>query len=97
MATSAPIHAGIAVPPGETLIDELEARGLTQRALALRIGRSPRVVNAICRGHRAITADTALALESALDGLSAEFWLRLQSDYDLTAARLRARATRAVS
>ncbi|MBA4182051.1 MAG: addiction module antidote protein, HigA family [Anaerolinea sp.] len=97
MATSVPIRPGIAVPPGETLAEELEARGLTQRALALRIGKSSRVVNAICRGERAINADTALALESALDGLSAEFWLRLQSDYDLTVARLRARTGKAVS
>jgi len=93
MATSASVHPGLAIPPGETLSEELEARGMSQRQLALQIGRPPQVINEICRGKKAITADTALALEAALDGISAEFWLRLQADYELAVARLRKSAT----
>lgn len=92
MTTRTQVHPGIAIPPGETLLEELEARGFSQRALALRIGRSPQVVNAICRGTKAITAETALALEAVFEGVSAEFWLHLQSDYELAVARLRARS-----
>lgn len=89
MTTRTQLRPGMAIPPGETLLEELEARGLSQRALALRIGRSPQVVNAICRGSKAITAETALSFERVFEGVSAEFWLHLQSDYDLAVARLR--------
>ncbi len=89
MTTSTRVHPGLAIPPGETVQEELDARGLSQLQLALLIGRPPQVVNEICRGKKAITADTALALESVLDGISAEFWLRLQADYHLAVARLR--------
>lgn len=83
------VHPGLAIPPGETLVEELEARGLSQRALAIFIGRPPQVINEICRGKKAITAETAVALESVLDGVSAEFWLHLQADYDLARVSLR--------
>ncbi len=79
----------LAIPPGETLRDELQARGLSQKELAARIGRPPQAINEIVRGKKAITAETALALEGALDGISARFWLNLQADYDLTLARIR--------
>jgi HTH-type transcriptional regulator/antitoxin HigA len=79
----------LAIPPGETLAEEIEARGMTQRQLASKIGRPPQAVNELVRGKKAITADTALALEDALEGISAKFWLNLQADYDLTLARQR--------
>jgi addiction module HigA family antidote len=93
MATRTSVHPGLAIPPGETLSEELAARGMTQRQLALQIGRPAQVINEICRGKKAITAETALALETALDGISAEFWLRLQTDYELAVARLRKSTT----
>jgi addiction module HigA family antidote len=46
---------------------------------------SPQKINDIVRGKRGITADTALRLSIAL-GTSAEFWMGLQSDYDLQTA-----------
>ena len=86
---SGPLKPDLAIPPGETLAEEIEARGMTQRELASKIGRPPQAVNEIVRGRKAITADTALALEEALEGISAKFWLNLQADYDLTLARER--------
>ena len=79
---------GMAIHPGEMLREELEAREMTQVALAKAMGRSPRLVNEIVRGRRSITAETAVALEDAL-GLPAIFWLSLQSSYELGLAASR--------
>lgn len=68
--------------PGVILAEELDARAMTQKALAEAMGRSPNAVNAIVQGKRAITAETALQLEHAL-GIEAGFWLRYQAEYDL--------------
>lgn len=78
-------------PPGEILAEELEARGMSQKALAEAMGRSPRVVSDIIRAKKGITAETALQLEAAL-GVSAVFWLNHQVRYDLACARRAARA-----
>lgn len=82
------IRSDMAIPPGEILAEELESRGMTQRELANQIGRPAQVVNEIARGKKAITPDTALQLEQAL-GPSAEFWMGLQTMYELTLARAR--------
>ena len=76
-----------AVPPGETLKDELEVRKMTQKALAQKMGRPLQVVNEIILGKKSITAPTALDLEKAL-GVSAVFWMNLETGYQLTKARL---------
>jgi HTH-type transcriptional regulator/antitoxin HigA len=68
------------------LAEELEARGMTQRELAGAMGRPVRVLGEIVRGHKAITAETALQLEQALD-IPAYFWVRLQGHYELVQAR----------
>jgi antitoxin HigA-1 len=76
---------GIALPPshpGETLADELTARGLTANALALKLRVPPNRISDIVRGRRAITAETALRLGRYL-GTGAKFWLDLQTSYDL--------------
>lgn len=80
------IESDLAIHPGELLAEEIEEHGLTQKALAEAMGRPAQVVNEIIRGRKAITAETAIQLESAL-GTSARFWLNLQSMYDLTRAR----------
>ncbi len=82
-----------AIHPGETLADELEARGLSQRALAIAIGRPPQLVNDIVRGRKGISADTAVGLEQAL-GISAQTWVSLQARYELTLAYIRAAGRR---
>src|SRR5438034_11409761 len=75
------------VTPGEMLKEEfLAAYGLTQNALAKAIGISPNRIAEIVNNRRRITADTALRL-GLYFGNSAEFWLNLQSHYDLKMAR----------
>ena len=75
-----PIH------PGEVLMEDfIEGFGITQNKLAVSIGVPPRRINEIVHGKRAITADTALRLGKYF-GTSAQFWLNLQTHYDLDLA-----------
>ncbi len=71
--------------PGRLLAEEIEARGMSQRELATRMGRPAQVINAIVRGHKRITAETALDIEDAL-GIAASTWVNLQARYDLVTA-----------
>ena len=74
------------VHPGEVLQEEfLKPMRLTQSRLALSIGVHPRRINEIVLGKRSITADTALRLAKYF-GTSPQFWLGLQTDYDLDIA-----------
>lgn len=76
----APIH------PGEVLMEDfIEGFGITQNKLAVSIGVPPRRINEIVHGKRGITADTALRLGKYF-GTSAQFWLNLQTHYDLDVA-----------
>ena len=71
------------VHPGEVLLEEfLKPMGISQNRLALNIGVPARRINEIVLGKRGITADTALRLAKFF-GISAEFWLGLQAQYDL--------------
>lgn len=86
------------VHPGEVLSEEfLRPMLISQNRLALNIGVPPRRINEIVHGKRGITADTALRL-ARFFGTSAEFWLGLQSQYDLdiTAEELGERLNREV-
>jgi addiction module HigA family antidote len=75
-----PIH------PGEVLLEEfLKPLKLSQNRLAIDIGVDSRRVNEIVNGKRSITADTALRLARYF-GVSADFWMGLQMDYDLDIA-----------
>lgn len=69
--------------PGEFLRDELEERGWTQADLADIVGRPIGTVNEIIKGKRKITPETAQGLSAAL-GTSAEFWLNLETAYQLS-------------
>ena len=72
-----PIH------PGEILLEEfLKPMAISQYRLAKSINVSPRRVNEIVQGKRAISADTALRL-ARFFRTTARFWLNLQSNYDL--------------
>lgn len=69
--------------PGEMLLEEfLEPLGISQSAFAVRLGVSFPRLNEIVRGKRAVTPDTALRL-ARVTGMSADFWLGLQQDWDL--------------
>ena len=73
--------------PGDILMEEfLRPVGLSQTALARAIGVSPRRINEIVLGKRAVTADTDLRL-SRYWGISDGFWLGLQADHDLMQRR----------
>jgi addiction module HigA family antidote len=75
------------IHPGEVLLEEfLSPMGISQNALARAAGVPPRRLNEIVLGKRSITADTAIRLAAAL-GTSEQFWLGLQAEYDLEAAR----------
>ena len=78
----------LAIPPGELLAEELEARGMTQRELADRTGRPGQKISEIINGKKSITYDTALELEKVL-GIPAHFWVNLEASYQLSKARLR--------
>jgi addiction module HigA family antidote len=80
---------GVALPPshpGETLTDELAARGLTASALALKLRVPANRITDIIRGRRALTAETALRLGRYF-GTGARFWVDLQASYDLAVAQ----------
>jgi addiction module HigA family antidote len=65
------------------LLEEfLKPLGISQSAFAIRLGVSFPRLNEIIRGRRAVTPDTALRL-AQVTGMSADFWLGLQSDRDL--------------
>ena len=71
------------ITPGEILDEEfLKPKGITQYQLAKDISVPPRRINQIVKGQRAITADTALRLGKYF-GMAAQFWLNLQTHYDL--------------
>ncbi|WP_431711948.1 HigA family addiction module antitoxin [Glutamicibacter uratoxydans] len=75
-----PIH------PGEILMEDfIKGFEITQNRLAVDIGVPPRRINEIVHGKRGISADTALRL-SKYFGTSAEFWINLQSHYELERA-----------
>ena len=75
------------VTPGEMLKEEfLVEYGLSQNQLAKAIGISPNRITEIVNNRRRITANTALRL-SLYFGNSPEFWMNLQSHYDLKMAR----------
>jgi addiction module HigA family antidote len=80
-----PIH------PGEILMEDyIEGFEITQNKLAVSICVSPRRINEIVHGKRGITADTAIRLARYF-GTSEEFWMNLQTNYEL---RLERRALR---
>jgi antitoxin HigA-1 len=73
--------------PGEMLLEEfLRPRRISQSALAVRLGISFARLNEMIRHKRSVTPDTALRLEQVL-GMSADFWLGLQMDWDLWHAK----------
>jgi len=80
--------------PGEVLLEEfLVPMDVSQVAFAAHIGVSVQRINEIVRGKRGITPETAWLFAEAL-GTSPEFWLNLQSNYDLVRFRPKRRVKR---
>ncbi len=81
--TLKPIH------PGEHLAEELKALNMSAAALARQLEVPTNRITAILNGERAITGDTALRLAHFF-GTSAQFWLNLQTLYELRLAQQKA-------
>ncbi len=77
--------AGIKTHPGGILKDELASRRLSAKRLALNLGVPSRRILDILNGKRPITPDTALRLARYF-GNSPQFWMSLQTQYDLSVA-----------
>ena len=80
--------ARLAIHPGEQLAEELRALDMSAAELARQLGVPTNRVTGILNGQRAITGDTALRLGHFF-GTSPEFWLNLQSLYELRLAEQR--------
>lgn len=72
--------------PGELLKNELEARGITQRAFASRIGVSPSVLNEVVNGRRMFNVELAMLVEASL-GINPEIFINMQTRYDMLTVR----------
>jgi addiction module HigA family antidote len=72
-----------AIPPGETLAEELAANSMSQAELAVLIGTSEKIINEIITGKTPITAEMALKLEQVFQ-LPAHFWMNLEQQYQET-------------
>lgn len=76
----------LAFHPGEFLLEEVEERGLKKTDFAKSIGMMPGNLSELFKGKRHINARIAIRLEKALD-IDAEYWMGLQTAYDLNVAR----------
>ncbi|UNC93529.1 HigA family addiction module antitoxin [Candidatus Contubernalis alkaliaceticus] len=78
----------VAIPPGETIKENMKYLGMNQKELAMRLEITPKHLSNIVNGHDPITYDTALKLETVL-GPKAHFWMNLETNYQLHKARLK--------
>ena len=81
-----------AVHPGEILKDELDELGVSQTTFARKIDVPPNRVSQIISGKRSVTSDTALRFGHWF-GVDPQFWLNLQTQFDLAEAESRIGAT----
>ena len=79
----------VAIPPGETIREQLEDRGMSQREFSLRMGISEKHISRLINGKVELTSDMALRLETVL-GLPAAYWNNLESIYRDKLARVKA-------
>lgn len=76
-----------AVPPGETLVEILHDRGMSQVELAKRTGRHTKTINEIIKGKAPVNPETAIQFERVL-GVPAHFWNNLEQNYREGLARI---------
>lgn len=77
----------IAIPPGATIREQLENRGMKQKEFAQRMGLSEKHISRLINGQVALTQDVALRLESVI-GVPASFWNNLEIIYREKLARI---------
>ncbi len=78
----------VAIPPGETIKENMRFLGMTQKELATRLEMTPKHLSNIVNGNDPITYETALKLETVL-GPAAQFWMNLETNYQLHKSRLK--------
>ena len=76
------------VPPGEVLREQLDELGMSANALAAALHVPTNRVTGILNATRALTPETALRLERYFTGTTAQFWLNLQTGFDLRRAEI---------
>lgn len=76
--------------PSEIIKDELEARGMRQVDLINQTGYNKGFISLLLKGERNITSSFALVLEKVLE-IPAEFWIRLQKNYEMNKALIEIR------
>ena len=84
--TANSLHSFRPYHPGELVKEELECRGIRQKAFAKKFELSYSAFNEILNAKRLITTEFALLLEAAL-GINADLLVRMQTDYDIQMAR----------
>ncbi len=94
MVTKTSAYPNIAIPPGEFLLEEIEARGISQKELARHMERPLNAINEIINAKKAITVETALQLEEVMPEIPARFWLNLETDFQLTKALINRQSIR---
>ena len=87
--SSKELFSNLAIPPGETLDEELEYRDMRPRELAAMLQLSDEVMVGLFTGEHPITPEIAAGLEEVL-GISAQIWLNLEAHYRETLARIAA-------
>jgi HTH-type transcriptional regulator/antitoxin HigA len=80
------LRTDVLLHPGEVLEMEIMARGLTKSKFAMDIKMYPSHISDILKGKRNMTEEIALKIENIL-GISAEFWMRLQVEYNISILR----------
>ncbi len=83
--------------PGGILGEELKARGISQKKFAEQIGLQATHLSALIHGTRNFTPAVAAKIESGLDGISANLWMKLQEQYNKDTRRRRADTSKLVS
>lgn len=78
----------IATPPGYTIKEQLDDRGLTQKEFALRMEMSEKHISKLINGEVLLTTDVALRLEMVL-GINAQIWLNLETIYREKLAKIK--------
>jgi HTH-type transcriptional regulator/antitoxin HigA len=86
------LKTDVLLHPGEVLSMELEARKIKKSKFAMMVQVYPGHMSDILNAKRNIGEETALKLESIL-GISAEFWMRLQVEYNIAILRIKNKAT----
>ena len=81
-----PIETDVRLHPGEVIDWELQAREILKKDFAKSLEMQPAHLSDLIKGKRHVSVKLALKLEAQL-GIDADFWLRLQSSYDLFMAR----------